>query len=122
MVRCFENQTLRRAEGHACTRQALHASITFDPQRRIVPRVDVGQFIFVHIEHGVDSRHEHTLLRVRDQEIVDAFIASAGELVSITAARTRVRVSAMKRAAGTPLSATSAMNRPSRLSGKSNTS
>src|SRR5688572_1881333 len=38
-----------------------------------MPGDDIGQFIIFHIEHSVDSRNEHSLTRIRDQQVIDAF-------------------------------------------------
>ena len=122
IVRCSTGSPITTPSAMAVRVSLSMLPSRFTHKRRVVPGDDVGQLIIFHIEHSIDSRHKHTLTRIGDQQVIDTFIASAGEVFSITAARTRVRVSAMKSAAGTPLSATSAMKSPSRLSGRSNTS
>src|SRR5688572_29965788 len=43
-----------------------------------MPGDDVGQFIFFHIEHSVDSSNEHPLTCIRDEQVVDAFHRLSG--------------------------------------------
>ena len=43
-----------------------------------MPGVDVGQFVIIHIEHGIDCRHKHSLARIGDQQVVDAFHRLSG--------------------------------------------
>ena len=73
MVHCVTSIDLSLRQTPSPVRVRLSTlAVMLHPQRRIMSRVDIGQFGLLHIQHGIDRRDKHALLGIGDEQIIDA--------------------------------------------------
>ncbi len=104
------------AERHA-PRPQLDGAVGRPHVRKVVAGVGETEVPGGRLEHAVEAGDEHLRRHVRAEVLVDPLEDDAGVDEPLAEARSTLRVAAMTSAAGTPLSVTSPMTKPTWPSG-----